>query len=132
MGTNLRNLTLPSYVGKISYLVNSMLKKSNRLAKDKDIHRTIARGRAFFSPFFSIKFLAFPGPTRLTVVVSTKVFKKAVSRNRLKRIVREYLRKNLQALKSGNYLISAKPKAAKASEKDLLADFIQLAAKLKK
>src|SRR3984957_7379 len=108
-----------------------MLKKANRLAKDKDIQRTFARGRSFFNPFFSIKFAQAPEPPRFTVVVSTKVFKNAVARNRLKRLVREYLRKNLASFKKGHYVIMAKPKVAKVPEAEMLKSFLDLCSKLK-
>src|ERR1700722_11852107 len=101
-----------------------MLKKINRLAKAKDIQKAFARGRNFFSPFFNIKYISGPGAARFTGVVSNKVFKKAVSRNRLKRIIREYVRKNLPKFKNGDYIISFKPKAAAVSEKIIMASFI--------
>lgn len=108
-----------------------MLKKVNRLAKAKDIQKAFARGRNFFSPFFNIKYISGSGSPRFTVVVSTKVFKKAVSRNRLKRIVREYVRRNLSLFKKGDYVISFKPKAAGASEKNIMDTFIQTVMKIK-
>ena len=108
-----------------------MLKKVNRLAKAKDIEKAFARGRTFFSPFFNIKFLVAPGTPRFTVVVSTKVFKKAVSRNRLKRIIREYLRLNLSKFRRGSYMIMVKPKISKLPEADILKDFAYLCGKLK-
>ncbi len=108
-----------------------MLKKVNRLAKAKDIQKAFARGRTFFGPFFNIKYaFASPAP-RFTVVVSTKVFKKAVSRNRLKRIVREYIRRNLPKFKSGDYVIAFKPKAASVPEKVVMENFIETVRKMK-
>jgi ribonuclease P protein component len=108
-----------------------MLKKANRLAKDTDIKTAFARGRTFFNPFFTIKALYKPGEKRFTVVISTKVFKNATDRNRLKRLVREYLRKNLSSFKSGNYIIVAKPKVKSLPEADMLKSFIDLCAKLR-
>jgi len=64
-------------------------------------------------------------------VVSTKVYKSAVARNRLKRIVREYLRKNLPAFKSGIYVISAKPKIASLPEKDIVKQFLDAAGRIR-
>ena len=89
-----------------------MLKKVNRLAKSKDIQKAFARGRTFFNPLFNLKAFFTPGTKRFTVVVSTKVYKRAVDRNRLKRLVREHIRKNLVNYKSGNYLVVAKPSLA--------------------
>ncbi|HVY67561.1 MAG TPA: ribonuclease P protein component [Patescibacteria group bacterium] len=97
-----------------------MLKKANRLAKSKDIQQTFARGRTFFTPFFTVKFLRRPAGRRLTVVVSTKVFKNATARNRLKRITRELLRRRLPDLPAGDYVIGYKPAAAKQAEAGLL------------
>ncbi len=108
-----------------------MLKKVNRLAKAKDIQKTIARGRAFFSPFLTIKHLSSSQDPRFTVVVSTKVSKKAVDRNRLKRVLREVLRKNITQFKKGDYMVFLKPKAAKLPEAELLKDFSKLVSKCK-
>ncbi len=109
-----------------------MLHKKNRLAKDKDIQTAFARGRTFFNPFYNIKFLASAsGSPRFAVVVSTKVFKAAVARNRLKRIIRENLRKNMGDFKKGDYMIMAKPKVSRLPEADRLSYFLQLLNKIR-
>jgi len=108
-----------------------MLKKTNRLAKDRDIQKTFARGRSFFNPLFTVKFLPGGLSKRFTVVVSTKVFKNAVDRNRLKRILREHLRTNLNFFKPGDYAIIAKPKIKNFPEKEILKSFLELCLKLK-
>jgi ribonuclease P protein component len=96
-----------------------MLNKRLRLHKTKDIDRVFKGGRVFHSPYFFIKTLKTreAGP-RATVVVSTKVDKRAVKRNRLKRIVRVLLGKFLtQAnLPPIDYIIILKPLAGKVSE----------------
>ena len=69
-----------------------MLPKKHRLAKALEVKRTTARGRSFFNPFVVVKFVKGASPARLTVIASTKVSKKAVSRNRVKRIARETIR----------------------------------------
>ena len=97
-----------------------MLAKKHRLAKTKDVKRSLAQGRGFFSPFFTLKFFKTQTQPRFTVVVSVKVSKKAVKRNRLKRIVREFLRLRLQRFVLGDYVIIIKPKAATQEEKNLL------------
>lgn len=108
-----------------------MLKKVNRLAKAKDIATAFARGRGFFNPFFSIKFFPSVQPPRFAVVVSTKVFKRAHDRNRLKRILREYLRNNLNKFKNGSYMIMAKPKISNLPEPERLKSFIDLCVKIR-
>lgn len=96
-----------------------MLQKKHRLNKSKDIQNTSARGRTFFSPNFVVKFRPEPEkPTRAVVVVSNYVSKKAVERNKLKRLAREVLRLNLDKLKPGDYVIIVRPKA-KFAELDI-------------
>ena len=92
-----------------------MFSKHLRLAKNKDVKAVFARGRTFFSPLMNVKFVA-ASQSRFTVVVSTKVSKKAVARNRLKRIIREFLRKNLGSLAGGDYAVILKPKATSVAE----------------
>lgn len=85
-----------------------MLKKTFRLSSSKDIRLTSLRGRSFFSPFFVVKFVSTEYSPRFTVIVSTKVSKRAVERNRIKRIVRETLRQSLAQFRAGDYVIIAK------------------------
>jgi len=103
-----------------------MLSKTNRLAKGKDIQKTFARGRSFFNPFFTVKFAPGGDVPRFTVVVSTKVSKRAVVRNRLKRLVREYLRTHLNEFKNGDHIIMLKPKVASLPEGQLVAKFKEI------
>lgn len=88
-----------------------MLKKDNRLAHTKDIRLVYSHGRSFFNQNLIIKFIPKLGKVRCTVVVSTKVAKQAVIRNRLKRQAREVLRKQLPYLPHGNYVVTIKPPA---------------------
>jgi len=90
-----------------------MLAKKHRLAKTKDVLRTFSRGRGFFYPLFTIKFAPSSKLPRFTVVVSTKVSKKAVVRNRIKRVIREMVRLRISSFKSGDYAIMIKPAAGK-------------------
>jgi ribonuclease P protein component len=108
-----------------------MLKKVNRLAKDKDIQITFTRGRAFFNHFFTIKFLSSQTENKFAVVVSTKVFKKANQRNRLKRLIRECLRKRMLELKKGRYMIMAKSKVAALPEEKRIPAFLEVLNKIR-
>ncbi len=108
-----------------------MLKRANRLAKSKDIQTAFARGRTFFNPFFGIRFLPKPGEKRFTVVVSTKVYKRAVARNRLKRLVREYIRKHLEDFRNGSYVVSAKQKITTLPEAEFVKAFAGAMARVK-
>lgn len=104
-----------------------MLKKQNRLAKTKDIQLTVKRGRSFFNPLFTLKILhSVTGVKRFTVVISTKVSKKAVERNRIKRIIREVVRLSLNNLRPADYALLVKPKAKGVEATTLRENFNNL------
>ena len=73
-----------------------MLYSQNRLAKRADIERVFKKGRSFFVGNLGIR-LAKNGlkQSRFTIVTSLKVSKKAVERNKLKRRMREIIRKEI-------------------------------------
>jgi ribonuclease P protein component len=108
-----------------------MLNKKHRLAKTTDVQKALSRGRAFFNPYFNLKFLSFPEKKRFTVVVSTKVSKKAVVRNRIKRIIREFIRLRLENFASGDYAVMVKPSLAKIEEKNITLLFEEFLARTK-
>jgi ribonuclease P protein component len=96
-----------------------MLPKKHRLSKSADVKQTTARGRSFFNPFFVLKAVKVPEGVKITVIVSTKVSKQAVVRNRLKRIIREVVRQNLSRFKPGSYAFIVKASAAKVLAPEL-------------
>jgi len=101
-----------------------MFPKKHRLAKTTDVKKVFAQGRSFFNPFFTIRFKSRPDQaTRFTVVVSTKVSKKAVDRNRIKRVIREFARLRLVMFMPGDYAILVKPAASKADNESLRQRF---------
>lgn len=85
----------------------------NRLRKSREIEQIFKRGRTFSTPAFVFRFLPNrQGPTRLAVVVGTKVHKRAVKRNLIKRRIREALKTELPNLKSGfDIIVAARPAA---------------------
>jgi ribonuclease P protein component len=104
-----------------------MFKKNNRLSKSKDIETVFRAGRSFFSPYFVVRFLPHNKTgQRIAVVVSTKTSKKAVERNRIKRIIREAAKPWLLRLSPGDYAIIAKGSAAKQPATVLRAGLNQL------
>lgn len=64
-----------------------------RLTKRKDIQLVLSKGRHFPFRAFRVKFLRRPqSELRIAIIVSKKVSKKAVERNRIRRRFREALR----------------------------------------
>jgi len=79
-----------------------MLSSKYRLTKAKDFKKVNAFGRSLFSRFFRLKYLANNlESSRLAIVTSTRVSKKATVRNRIRRQLREIIRLNLAKIKAG-------------------------------
>ncbi len=79
-----------------------MLPKENRLVRKPDFEKVKEKGEKFQSHLFGL--LVFPNEedvSRFGFVISTKLSKKAVKRNRVKRILREQVRLSLPKIKNG-------------------------------
>ena len=73
-----------------------MLYAQNRLAKRKDIERVHKKGRSFFVHDLGLRIVKNDlEKSRFAVVASVKLSKKAVDRNKLKRQLREIIRKEI-------------------------------------
>lgn len=69
-----------------------MLPKTNRLAREKDFARLFKFGKFFKENFIALRLVQNNiKKNRATVVVSSKVFKKATQRNKAKRLIRQEL-----------------------------------------
>lgn len=102
-----------------------MLPAAQRLRRTSDIQSVYKTGKVAYTSFFRVlaKTTQFT-QSRATVIVSTRVSKKATERNRLKRRVRVVLRDLLTQTKgTHDIVIIAQPKA-------VAIDFSQLAAAL--
>jgi len=67
--------------------------KAERLCGKKKIEELFADGSSFFLHPFLVKYLpVVQGPHRLLITVPKKKFKRAVDRNRIKRLIREAYR----------------------------------------
>lgn len=85
-----------------------MLKKQNRLTSKFEYNITRKYGKKVNADTFYINLLRarnYDGPVKIGIVISTKVDKRATKRNRVKRIFREAIRKNLDKLPNGFWLI---------------------------
>jgi ribonuclease P protein component len=68
----------------------------NRLSKEQDFKRTLKTGRTVRGLFLFIKYVVNQGsPARFAVSVSLKVSKKAVTRNRIRRVLSEFIRHSI-------------------------------------
>ncbi len=103
-----------------------MLPKKHRLSKTADVNLTTAKGRGFFSKSYIVKFLSNSEITvpQMTVVVSTKVSKSAVIRNRLKRIVRQVVHESIDTIKPGFYVFILKKTAVPVDSEALRDELI--------
>lgn len=90
-----------------------MLPKINRLHSDKEIKNLVRTGQNFFLPELLLKYQKNPeNRTKIAFVISAKVDKRAVVRNRLARQLREILYSQIKNIKNGySLLIIAKKKA---------------------
>lgn len=90
-----------------------------------------ARGRIQANHFLLRWIASTTGEARLGLAVSRKVSKRAVVRNRIKRITRETFRLERDALPAMDVLVIARPSAATVSNQDLHADLAGAWRKLK-
>ena len=83
-----------------------MFKKNNRLSKNKDFDNVFKLGRGMFLGFLGLKVLKNSLKiNRFGVLVGTKVSKKAVDRNKIKRRLREAFRKISDNIISGHDIV---------------------------
>ena len=79
-----------------------MLESKNRLKKEKDFQSVFEKGRGVREDglFFKMQQRG-EGAPRLGVVVSKKVSKKAVDRNRIRRVIQAQAREHMKRMKDG-------------------------------
>jgi ribonuclease P protein component len=79
-----------------------MLPKANRLTKKKDFERVFRRGKRLKDKFLTIKILGNNlNVSRFGFIVSKKISKKAVLRNKIKRRLRESVLPKLSQIRQG-------------------------------
>lgn len=75
--------------------------KAERLSSTIEIDNLFKKGKSFNSNPFKVIWLEKPEgsvPAKIVISIPKRLFKKAVDRNRLKRLIRESYRKNKQLL----------------------------------
>lgn len=107
-----------------------MLAKDLKLTRRDNIKEVIEKGAEIRSPYFVIKLLpADSGPTKFAIVVSARISKKAVERNRLRRRIYEIIRLNLKKFspaQAQKTVILTKVRALNASYKTLENELIKI------
>ena len=94
-----------------------MLPSKNRLKKKINFARIEIDGSMYQSKSFGMGVF---NPSRFGFIISTKISKKAVIRNRIKRIMAEVIRKNLVNIKNGyDVLFLIKHQAVKIAKIEL-------------
>jgi ribonuclease P protein component len=102
-----------------------MLPHSYRLRKSKDFESTYRKGRLFDGRLILARINQNSlGHARVGIIVSKKVSKKAVQRNKIRRQIRDIIRSNILSCVDGYDLaIIAKPISAKASYSEIEDDW---------
>ena len=99
------------------------LPKKNRLKKKKDFEEVFKKGKAVRGNFLFVRYLKnslqFP---RFAFVVSSKVSKKAVARNRIRRLLSETVRVKLKNIQSTDIIIIADKKIADTPKEKIIQD----------
>ncbi len=110
-----------------------MLKKENRISHEKDFDQVFKLGSSFYCKTIGIKVLNNDlGLSRLGVIVSTKVSKKAVVRNRIKRVLRDFFQKELQnIIESRDVIIITLPGIESLEKEEINAKLKEIFIKMK-
>lgn len=107
------------------------LPKGYRLKRRQEFEQVYRRGRRYPSPHLLLRLLRSPShpldPSRIAVVVSLKVSKRAVTRNLLRRRIQAALTSLLAQLAPGYWVvITVKPGTAECAYCDILRELEQL------
>lgn len=107
------------------------LNKKNRLKKKHDFDNVFKKGRAIKGSFLFIKYLKNElNLSRFGFVVSAKVAKKAVERNKLRRILSEAVRDIIDDLGGYDIAVFVTSKIIAGSKKDIVEDFLAVLKKI--
>lgn len=100
-----------------------MLPKLHRLTEKKDYQEVLKHGKMSQGQYFGLARVAYEGPVKIGIIVSNKVSKRAVERNRIRRLVRTVARKYLENNKEGyKFVFLAKKSAERADPGNLQKD----------
>lgn len=97
------------------------LSKKNRLHAKKDFDNIFKNGKAVKGHFLLVKSINTGNSPRAGFIIQAKVAKKAVTRNRIRRILADTVQKNLDIVKKDTVVLVLKLPADKKEEKLLLS-----------
>lgn len=105
-----------------------MLSREYKLKKDNDFKKVFEKGKFYHSDFIKIRFLKNDlKVTRFGIVVSSKISKKAVSRNRIRRRLEEIIRIRLDQIRSGfDIVVLFEPEVIGKNHKQIEQVFVNL------
>lgn len=107
-----------------------LFERSARLLAAADFTACFAARQRVSGRYLILNWSARDGAGRLGLAVSRKADKRAVVRNRIKRVVRQQFRLNLPRLHGRDLVVSAKREAASATRAELAQDFLALLQRL--
>ena len=100
--------------------------RSARVRASSEFTRVFDAGKRIAHPALGLHWLVDDAPPRLGLAVSRKVDRRAVGRNRIKRLLRDEFRHLRARLPAGAYVIVARAGAAKLDSLQLRAVFCSL------
>lgn len=100
--------------------------RSARVRARADFDRIFKHGRRVALPVLALHWQAGDVGPRLGLAVSRKVDPNAVGRNRIKRVIRDAFRHVRADLAGGDYVVVARPGAARLRDDELRAAFLGL------
>lgn len=105
-----------------------MLCSKNRLRNKKDINNVSKRGTTAAGNFILLKFIKNNlNNSRFAFVISSRIFKSAVKRNKIKRRLREITKKNIFRIKNAmDFLIIVKGAFIRERSVDLEKELLAL------
>ena len=109
-----------------------MLPPSIRMKKTRDFAAMATKGRSVFGFFSTLRVRSVAaGESKVAFIISTKIFKKAVDRNRAKRRFREAIRSLLPSIPKGYHLLFVlKPQTLDGDFEKMKADAAHMLEKI--
>jgi ribonuclease P protein component len=107
------------------------LNKKNRLKKKRDFEDVFKKGKAVKGSFLLIKYKKNEsGASKFGFVISAKVAKKAVERNKIRRILSETVRSKISGFDGYDIIVFATGKIISARKEDVVKDFVEVLKKI--